>query len=90
LQAALTKFRADVTSPLRLARYLGAFRSEVVSDVPANDLFSLAIIAERIDAHKVRNVVLPGNAQMIGAASVVVLAPEAQAVFRGIRDDAVL
>jgi hypothetical protein len=61
-----------------------------VSDVPANDLFSLAIIAERIDPHKIRNVVLPGNAQMIGAASVVVLAPGAQAIFNQIRLKAVL
>jgi LCP family protein required for cell wall assembly len=90
LVAGLAKFRMDAPSPLRLAKYLAMFRSEVLSDVPATELFSLALIARRIDPSKVRNLVLPGGTGDVGGASVVFLSPEANDIFNRIKDDGVL
>jgi len=90
LLAALTKFRRDASDPLLLVKYIAAFRREVVSDVPASELLDLALIARTINPAKVRNLVLPGSSAMIGSASVVLLAPGAQDVFKRIRDDATL
>ena len=85
LLAALAKFHADASNPLKLGRYLQAFRGNVLSNVPASELLSLALVARRIDPARVRNIVLPGQAGTEGSASVVFLAPQAQDVFRRLR-----
>jgi len=89
LLAALSKFRQEAGSPLRLASYLVAFHNLVESNVPTRELLSVAAIARRIDPAKVENLVLPGGGGSAGGASVVLLAPGAQEIFAEIRDDAV-
>jgi len=90
LLAGLKKFRADAANPLKLAKYLTVFRSQVVSNAPPRDLLALTLIAGRINPAKVRNIVLPGTAGSAGGASVVFLAPQVNDIFRKIRTNAVL
>ena len=89
LIAGLSKFRGLVHDPRRLAKALLAFRSEVVSDVPAGELLSLARTTTKINPRRIRNLVLPGTAGNAGGASVVFLSPAANEIFKRIRDDAV-
>lgn len=86
----LRKFRSDARNPLALARYLAAFHAQVVTNVPPAELLSLALVGRRVDPAKVHSLVLPGSGGSAGSASVVFLAPQAQNIFNGIRDDAVL
>lgn len=85
LVSGLAKFRSDASNPLKLARYLTAFNSEVVTDVPPGELLTLALLARRIDPHRLRNIVLPGSTGTVGAASVVFLDARAQQVFQQLR-----
>lgn len=86
----LRKFRTDARNPLALARYLVAFHAHVVTNVPPNELLSLALVGRRIDPEQVQTLVLPGGGGSAGAASVVFLAPQANDVFNAIRDDGIL
>ena len=59
------------------------------TDLSAEDLLTLAAGAFEIDPGTVGNIVLPGTIQMIGGASVVVLDPAAEEIYRDL-DDGIL
>jgi LCP family protein required for cell wall assembly len=59
------------------------------TNLSAGDLLTLAAGAFEIDPARVGNKVLPGTIQMIGGASVVVLDPEAEEIYRDL-DDGIL
>jgi LCP family protein required for cell wall assembly len=59
------------------------------TDLTAGDLLTLAAGAFEIDPARVANLVLPGTIQMIAGASVVVLDPEAEEIYRDL-DDGIL
>jgi len=59
------------------------------TDLSAGDLLTLAAGAFEIDPARVGNRVLPGTIQMIAGASVVVLDPEAEEIYRDL-DDGIL
>jgi LCP family protein required for cell wall assembly len=59
------------------------------TDLTAGDLLTLAAGAFEIDPARVANRVLPGTIQMIAGASVVVLDPEAEEIYRDL-DDGIL
>lgn len=56
-----------------------------MSDVPIQDLLTLAIIGRRIDPHRIRNIVLPGSTGTAGGASVVFLDARAEQIFSKVR-----
>jgi LCP family protein required for cell wall assembly len=90
LLAALTKFRAETSSPLRLFQYFSLFHALVRSNVPIAELVKLAQLGRQMDPARMTNVVTPGAGGMAGGASVVFLAPGAQDLFHKVRADAVL
>ena len=59
------------------------------TDLSAGDLLTLAAGAFEIDPARIGNRVLPGTIQMIAGASVVVLDPEAEEIYRDL-DDGIL
>lgn len=90
LIAGLVKFRQEVTDPFSLLRWLRAFHSFVVTDVPIRELLHLGLIGQRVDPAGVRNVVLQGGTGEAGGQSVVFLTDGGRPVFDAIRDDALL
>ena len=56
------------------------------TDLPAGDLLTLAAGAYELDPAAVANLVLPGSVGTVGAASVVLLSPEDEAVYRDLDD----
>ena len=89
--AALSKLRAD-GSAAGTIRSLGALirHTKISSGVGALDLLHLGRLALSLDPAKVRNVTMPGDDGMVGAADVVLVAPGAAGVFADFRDDAIL
>jgi hypothetical protein len=64
--------------------------THVQTDLPASDLFELALASLTIEPRKVVNMVTPGGISTAGGASIVTLGSEADAVFADIADDALL
>jgi LCP family protein required for cell wall assembly len=75
LIAALAKFHKTASDPLRIAKYLVAFKEFVSSNVGVGELIELARAGAKLDPGKIRNVVVPGHTGSAGGASVVFLAP---------------
>jgi LCP family protein required for cell wall assembly len=72
--AALAQFQREYTvDPGRLFTWLGAGMSNMYATLPLPEVMQLAFTAYHVPVAHVQNVVLPGNAQMIGSQSVVVL-----------------
>jgi len=90
LLAALAKFHHEATSPLRIFDYFRTFHSLVRSNVPIAQLIKLADLGREMDPSHMTNVVTPGAGGNAGGASVVFLAPDAQDLFRKVRNDATL
>jgi len=84
---AFEKARAD--GILDLPRLVQLLCKYTWTDLSAGDLLTLAAGAFEIDPARVGNTVLPGTMQMIAGASVVLLDPEAEAVYRDL-DDGIL
>ncbi|MGH3851136.1 MAG: hypothetical protein ACRDRT_15835, partial [Pseudonocardiaceae bacterium] len=89
--SALTQLRAAQKSPVDVLRYLSVLGRHVdVEGVGLVELYRLGRLGLSIDPAKMRNVTMPGNVGMAGAASVVYPAGSAGSLFADIRDDAVL
>lgn len=88
LLAALAKFRRTASDPLRLAKYLVAFKELVSSNVGAGELIDLARAGAKLDPGDIRNVVVPGHTGSAGGASVVFLSPAD--LFKKVREHAAL
>lgn len=89
--AALDQFRREVRKdPLRLFTWLIAGKKYIATDVSFTELFDLALATMTISPERVVNRALPGGIGLAGAASVVTLGGEAEAVFADIADDGLL
>jgi polyisoprenyl-teichoic acid--peptidoglycan teichoic acid transferase len=91
LMAALEKLRKDVRKdPLSLFTWLVAGMTHIQTDLPASEVFHLAVASLSIEPRNVVNRVTPGGIGTAGSASVVLLGGDADAVFADIADDALL
>lgn len=89
--AALAQLRQQVRrDPARLFTYLIAGAKYVQTELSMTDLFELALATLAIDPKRVVNVALPGGIGTAGAASIVTLGSEADAVFADLADDGLL
>ncbi|MGH9283565.1 MAG: LCP family protein, partial [Acidimicrobiales bacterium] len=89
--SALTKLRAENAGPTGAARYLAVLgRHALITGVTPLDLYRLGRLALTIDPAKVRSVTMPSRLGRAGARSVVLVAPQAPALFADLRDDALL
>jgi LCP family protein required for cell wall assembly len=87
--AALAEFQKQFRSdPSRLLVWVAAGLRNASSDVPLDQLMSLAFTATTLNARRVTNVVLPGSVGMNGTTSVVNLNQTAlQAISRDLEND---
>lgn len=75
--AALVQFRREFASdPSRLLTWIGAGLRNGVTDVPFDELMTLAFTASALDAKRITNVVITGSTGMVGTTSVVNLNQE--------------
>jgi LCP family protein required for cell wall assembly len=82
------EYKADQTS---LFRWIGAGMRNTDLTLSLNEVLDLATTATRVTVTAVQNIVLPGNAQMVGTLSVVVLdTARAKAIFTDAKVDAVV
>lgn len=90
--AALAQLKREFTrDPSRLLVWIGAGLRNAQSDVPLDQLMSLAFTATTLNAKRVVNVVLPGSVGMTGSTSVVNLnQTELQAISRDLENDGLL
>ena len=86
--SALQQFRTQVRQdPLRFFTWVIAGKRYINTDVSLADLFELALASMTISPERVTNRALPGGIGLAGAASIVTLGGEAEAVFDDIADD---
>jgi LCP family protein required for cell wall assembly len=72
--AALTQFKKEFQqSPARMLTWIGAGLRNAHTDVPLDELLTLAFTGSTLDARHVANVVIPGNLGTAGNSSVVML-----------------
>jgi polyisoprenyl-teichoic acid--peptidoglycan teichoic acid transferase len=91
LIAALKQYQSGVTGdPASSLSWLGTFRRNVDTDLPFDELMSLAYAASQIPATNVNNVPLQGSTGYEGTQSVVHLSTRSEAVFADIRSDGVV
>jgi LCP family protein required for cell wall assembly len=89
--AALEQFRTEVRKdPLRFFTWLIAGKRYIVTDLSLGELFELALASMTVSPERVTNLALPGGIGLAGAASIVTLGGEAEAVFDDIADDGLL
>jgi LCP family protein required for cell wall assembly len=81
--------KAQAAGILELPGLLELLSQYTWTDLSAGDLLTLAAGAFEIDPARIGNRVLPGTIQMIAGASVVVLDPEAEEIYRDL-DDGIL
>ncbi len=81
--------KARAAGILELPRLVQLLCKYTWTDLSAGDLLTLAAGAFEIDPARVGNTVLPGTIQMIAGASVVLLDPEAEEIYRDL-DDGIL
>jgi LCP family protein required for cell wall assembly len=91
IMAALAQLRREVRrDPARLFTWLIAGSRYIQTPLTLADLFELALATLSIDPKKVVNRALPGGIGTAGAASIVTLGSEADAVFADLADDGML
>ena len=90
--AALAQLKREFTKdPSRLLVWIGAGLRNAQSDVPLDQLMSLAFTATTVNPKRVVNIVLPGSVGMSGTTSVVNLNSTAvQAISRDLESDGLL
>jgi hypothetical protein len=89
--AALTKLRADRSSPTKIVRDVAVLaRHSEMHGIGLRELYNLGRLGLSIDPADVRNVVMPWTLGSAGAASVVFAGPGADGLFADFRDDALL
>jgi anionic cell wall polymer biosynthesis LytR-Cps2A-Psr (LCP) family protein len=70
--AALAQFRKEFAKdPARVLTWIGAGLRNAMTDVPLDQLMSLAFTGSTLDAKRIVNVVVPGGLGMVGNVSVV-------------------
>jgi polyisoprenyl-teichoic acid--peptidoglycan teichoic acid transferase len=91
LIAALKQYQGGATGDLTsMLSWLGTFMRNVDTDVPLEELMSLAYAAALIPSTSVNNVALEGSTGYEGTQSVVHLSTGSEAVFADIRSDGVV
>ncbi|MFB3738182.1 MAG: LCP family protein [Candidatus Velamenicoccus archaeovorus] len=86
--AALADFRKEFTKdPSRLFTWVSAGLRNVDTDVPLDQVLSLAFTAATINPKTVQNMVVPGSTGMVGGISVVNLTSSDQVIFDDMRND---
>lgn len=91
LLGALEQLRRDVRKdPLSLLTWLIAGLTQIQTDLSIDEVFRLTLATLTIEPNKVVNRVTPGGIGSAGAASVVTLGGDADAMFADIADDALL
>jgi LCP family protein required for cell wall assembly len=89
--AALDQLRRDVRKdPIRLFTWIVVGVQQLQTDLSLTEIFDLMLTGLAIDPEQVTNRVVPGGIGTAGAASVVTLGSEADAVFADIADDGLL
>jgi len=87
LLGAFAQFRAEFrTDPTALFRWIAIGSRNVVTDVPLNELLTLAFTSSEIGPKRVTNLVAVGSIGTAGGASVVNL-PSPNPVFQDVADD---
>lgn len=91
LTAALAQFRKEFAKdPSRLFTWVAAGLRNIGTDVPLDQLLTLAFTCTTIDPKRVENIVAPGTTGMAGNGSVVLLTSQAQAIFSDMQGDALV
>ena len=90
--AALAQLKREFTKdPSRLLVWIGAGLRNAQSDVPLDELMTLAFTATTVNPKRVVNIVLPGSVGMSGTASIVNLnQTELQTISRDLESDGLL
>jgi polyisoprenyl-teichoic acid--peptidoglycan teichoic acid transferase len=90
--AALAQLKREFTKdPSRLLVWIGAGLRNAQSDVPLDELMTLAFTATTVNPKRVVNIVLPGSVGMSGTASIVSLnQTELQTISRDLESDGLL
>lgn len=82
LIALLRKLRRQVgNDPASLLEWISLTRKYTRLDIPAQELFRLALFAADLQPKRVANVTIPVSVGAVGAASVVFISPAAQTIF---------
>ncbi|HSJ50336.1 MAG TPA: LCP family protein [Actinomycetota bacterium] len=90
--AALAQFKKELTrDPARLLTWVGAGLRNARTDVPLDELITLAFTGASVNAKHVPNIVLPGSVQMAGNVSVVSLNSSVlQTIASDLQDDGLI
>ena len=91
LLAALSEFHKDfVKNPSVVLEWMGAGLRNVQTDLSLQELLKLAFTAQKVNARKVKNVVVPGRAGTVGSGSVVFLSSSAKALYANMKKDGLI
>jgi LCP family protein required for cell wall assembly len=87
--SALAQFRREFTKdPGRLLVWIGALLRNAQTDVPFDELVTLAFTGTTLNPKRIENIVIPGTNAMIGETSVVMLnQSELETISRDLRND---
>jgi polyisoprenyl-teichoic acid--peptidoglycan teichoic acid transferase len=89
--ASLVQFRKQFgKDPSRVLTWLGAGLRNLTTNVPLDELLSLAFTASTINPKHVANVVLPGTIGMAGTQSIVNLTSQATTIFKDLKNDGIV
>ncbi len=89
--ASLMQFRKEFAKdPSRILTWIGAGLRNMDTNVPLDQVLSLAFTASTINPKHVVNVVAPGTIGMAGSASIVNLTSQASAIFTDLKNDGLL
>jgi polyisoprenyl-teichoic acid--peptidoglycan teichoic acid transferase len=89
--ASLTQFRQQFAKdPSRLLTYVGSGLRNVATNVPLDEVLSLAFTASGINPKHVTNVVLPGTIGTYGSQSIVQLTSQAKTILADVKKDGIL
>jgi len=91
LLAALSEFRKDfLKNPSVVLEWMGAGLRNVQTNLPLPMLLKLAFTAQKVDAKKVKNVVVPGRSGTVGSESVVFLNSSSKALYSNMKEDGLI
>ncbi len=89
--SSLMQFRKQFgKDPSRVLTWLGAGLRNLTTNVPLDQLLSLAFTASTINPKHVTNIVLPGTTGMAGSTSIVNLTSQATAIFNDLKNDGIV
>jgi LCP family protein required for cell wall assembly len=89
--ASLTQFRRQFAKdPSRLLTYVASGLRNVSTNVPLDEVLSLAFTASGINPKHVTNVVLPGTIGTYGSQSIVNLTAQAKTILADVKKDGIL